>query len=173
MLLLALILLLTVASGAAFLVSTITHHSPSAALRRGTPSVVTSTAPCAATSTATPVSTAPSGSPSYPSLASCYGGTIYDELAHEQTPMYLMNVQESQGSIHGTFQGLGLVGPFQGTITPDGQLHFTMTVHAGAETLVFDGTIKIGGDIVGNFRVLDQQGDFIGEYGPWNVGATA
>ena len=73
------------------------------------------------------------------------------------------------GKIRGTLQGLGLVGTFQGAVTTDGKLSFTMPLYSGTEMLVCMGTIKVAGDITGFFQVYDQQGDFTGESGIWNA----
>lgn len=101
----------------------------------------------------------------------CYAGTIADLTTNQTTAMFLMITQQGQGAIQGIFQGLGLVGAFRGALTSDGQLHFTVPVHAGDQVLAFSGTIKIGGDIIGSFQVLDQKGNFTGEYGGWNISA--
>lgn len=100
----------------------------------------------------------------------CYAGTIADLMTNQTTAMYLIITQQSEGKIQGMFQGLGLVGAFEGTVTPDGQLHFTLPVHSGEQKIVFVGTIKIGGDVRGTFQVFDQNGNFTGEFGDWNVG---
>ncbi len=92
-------------------------------------------------------------------------------LSMEKTAMFLTQVEQNQGNLRGSFQGLGLVGPFKGTVTPSAQVRFTVKVHAGEETLAFEGDIKIGGDIVGSFDVLDRNGDRTGESGIWNVAA--
>lgn len=147
--------------------------SPDAATTH--PRVTSSAGASPSAASATPsvlASPPPQGTSLYPILAHSYAGTIIDLLAKEQTAMYLTEVQQSQGSIRGFFQGLGLAGPFQGTLTPAGQLHFAVIIHAGEETLDFTGTIKIGGDIVGSFTVLDRNGNRTGESGAWNVSAS-
>ena len=93
-------------------------------------------------------------------------------MTNETTSMFLTHIQQSQESISGNFKGLGLVGPFEGTVTPAGHLRFTMKVPASATTLSFEGDIKIGGDIVGTFEVLDQHGQRTGESGAWNVSSN-
>ena len=87
--------------------------------------------------------------------------------------MVLTHIQQSQGNIHGHFQGLGFVGPFKGTVTPSGHMEFTVTVQGGNSTLSFEGDVKIGGDIVGSFEVLLPQGQRSGETGLWNVASSA
>ncbi len=106
----------------------------------------------------------------YPRLATSYGGTIKDLLSGQRTDMFLTNVLQNQGNIKGSFRGLGLVGTFKGTVSASGDVHFTVSIWGGNETLSFEGTIKIGGDIVGTFDVLDQNGYRTGESGLWDAG---
>ncbi len=105
---------------------------------------------------------------SYPPLASSYAGTISDlGTANTTTELFLSQVQQNpaNGTLTGRFQGLGLTGTFTGTITPAGQLHLIVKINVG--NLIFDGTIKVGGDLEGNFQTLDQHGNKLGEYGIW------
>jgi hypothetical protein len=83
--------------------------------------------------------------------------------------MFLINVQQNHQKIHGLFKGLGLAGTFNGTVTTSGHLQFTVTIYNGISTLAFEGTIKIGGDIVGSYQVLNQSSQRTGESGLWNV----
>jgi serine/threonine protein kinase len=106
----------------------------------------------------------------FPQLATSYAGTIFDLLSKQTTPMYLTNVKQSGGNIQGTFSGLGQVGPFKGTVSTGGKVQFTVSVYGGTETLSFEGTIKIGGDIVGTMDALDLNGNKMGESGIWNAG---
>ncbi len=123
----------------------------------------------------TPVRT-PSGPAStvtvggFPQLATSYAGTVLDLLSGQKTPLFLTNVKQSGGTIQGSFQGLGLVGTFKGTVSTGGKVQFTVSVYGGTEVLSFEGTIKIGGDIVGTFDALDLNGNKTGESGLWNVG---
>ena len=78
---------------------------------------------------------------------------------------------QSGGNIQGSFQGLGLVGNFKGTVTTGGNVHFTVSVYGGTEILSFEGTIKIGGDIAGTFDAVDQNGNKLGESGTWYAGS--
>jgi hypothetical protein len=87
--------------------------------------------------------------------------------------MRLSSVQQNQGTIQGLFRGLGLTGPFKGTITPSGSIHFTVTIYNGLSTLAFAGNIKMGGDMAGNFSVLNQGGQPTGESGVWNVARSS
>ncbi len=150
-------LLLTVAMGTGFLSSVMRNDNPPSALQK-------STHPLAPSTLTQRLSI-------YPRIAASYVGTSADLLANEKTDMFLTNIQQSQGNIHGFFHGLGLAGPFTGTVTPAGHIEFTVMAYAGNMTLSFEGDIKIGGDIAGTFRVLDH-GDFTGEYGLWNIEET-
>jgi eukaryotic-like serine/threonine-protein kinase len=128
-----------------------------------------------ASHTATPVRTPSIAAPTvnvgvFPQLATSYAGTILDLLSNQKTPLFLTNIKQSGGTIQGSFQGLGLIGPFKGTVSTSGSVHFTVSVYGGTETLSFEGTIKIGGDIVGTFDALDPNGNKMGESGIWNVG---
>ena len=109
----------------------------------------------------------------YPNLASRYGGTIADIVANEKTPMFLTNVQQNQGNIHGVFNGLGLAGTFTGTVTETGHVQFRVTIQGGNSTLAFTGDIKVGGDLVGSYQVLDQRGQPTGDSGIWNLAYNA
>ena len=105
----------------------------------------------------------------YPQLAISYAGTVFDLLSNQSTPMFLRNMKQSGGTIEGSFQGLGLVGSFKGTVSAGGKVHFTVSVYGGTEILSFDGTIKIGGDMVGTMDTVDQNGNKLGETGIWNA----
>jgi len=87
--------------------------------------------------------------------------------------MYLTNIQQNQGKLRGFFQGLGMAGPFTGTVSLAEHVQFTVKVQAEDTTLVFLGDIKIGGDMVGNFAVLGHQGSNTGETGIWNIAARS
>jgi hypothetical protein len=122
------------------------------------------------TSPVTPVpSTTTQGPSEYPSLKTTYAGKVVDLLNNENTSMFLTRIQQSQSNVSGYFQGLGLVGQFKGTVTTAGHLQFTLKVQSSGTTLSFEGDIKIGGDIVGTFAVLNQHGQRTGESGAWNV----
>lgn len=109
----------------------------------------------------------------YPPLASWYNGTAGDLMTQEHTNLLLTDIQQCGEKIHGSFQGLGLVGQFNGTVTSAGRVKFTVKLYAGQMSLVFDGYIKVGGDIAGSFAVLDGQGQHTGEAGIWNVAPLA
>ncbi len=110
----------------------------------------------------------------YPSLASSYAGTASDiGVAQEKTAMILTEIQQDQGNISGGFNGLGQVGHFTGTISSSGVIQFKVPIQQGSAALAFAGTIKVGGDIAGEFYVLNQAGQRTGEYGIWYVKATS
>jgi len=108
----------------------------------------------------------------YPHMADSYSGTVADIMNNEKSAMFLTHLQQNQGHIRGDFQGLGLVGTFTGTVNAAGQVHFVVKVTTSDETLAFEGDIKVGGDIVGTFNVLDHNGSQTGESGLWNVAAS-
>lgn len=124
---------------------------------------------------ATPTSavpTVPAGSLLYPHMAGSYAGTVVDLMNSEKSPMFLTQMQQNQGSIQGDFQGLGLVGTFTGKVTTDDRIHFIVKVTTADVTLAFEGNIKVGGDMVGTFDVLDHNGSRTGESGLWNLAAS-
>ena len=163
-------LLLTAAVGTILLWSVLRYGIPFAPQHSVTLSKSPSTPQSRVTSVASPApSTTASVVSPYPVMATSYGGTVVDLLTNEKTSMFLMQVQQNKGSISGYFQGLGLVGPFKGKVTTTGHVQFKVQVQASGTTLSFDGDIKIGGDIVGSFQVLDQHGQRTGESGAWNV----
>lgn len=122
--------------------------------------------------TAKTSATLTSGASIYPPLATSYTGTVGDLMTKENTNLLLTDIQQNRKDFHGSFQGLGMVGLFNGTITPAGQVKFTVKIYGGAMSLVFEGNIKIGGDIAGSFVVMDQQGQSTGEGGLWNVASS-
>ncbi len=123
----------------------------------------TQTLPCAPASSSPPTATAP-----YPTLETCYMGTIYDVATNTHTALYLTNIQQKQDVIIGNFWGLGHVGTFNGTVTTDGGVAFKVVLQKLGVTLSFQGTIKLGGDITGIFDTLasDTQQN-MGESGNW------
>jgi len=172
-LLIILALLLTAAIGTGLVWIVLSHSDHPASLHSVTSPVASSPAQSTVTSPASPApSTLTPGTSEYPPLAASYAGKVVDIMTNEDTGMFLTHIQQSQGSISGFFQGLGLVGPFNGTVNTAGHLHFTVKVQASNTTLSFDGDIKIGGDMVGSFDVLDQYGHRTGEAGAWNVASS-
>ncbi len=119
----------------------------------------------------TPTPTAPTII--YPTIANSYGGEVADRLANVTTPLFLRNIQQNQASFHGLFSGLGLAGPFTGSVTPSGHLQFSVSIQGGNSTLAFTGDIKVGGDWTGSYKVLDQRGQWTGESGLWNASPGA
>ena len=119
-------------------------------------------------STVAPPTTTPPPTSIYPLLAPSYAGRIADSgVAGTVTNLYLTQVKQNQGHISGHFQGLYLVGPFTGTVTASGVVNFTVKIDAGF--VIGNGNIKVGGEMVGNFKVVDHQGNSLGEYGIWSA----
>ena len=138
------------------------HNKTSSISQRFTPTH----APTTSLST-TPPSNVTTVVSSYPTIGLSYAGTVLDLLTSQKSNLFLTQIHQNSGNIKGYFQGLGMVGPFTGTITHAGHLQFTVTVLGGSSFLSFDGDIKIGGDITGTFKALNQQRQFTGETGPW------
>jgi serine/threonine protein kinase len=166
-------LLFIIAVGTGLLLFVPRHGSPPSTTQSVTRTLTPSTPRSRATAALTPT---PVG-PEYPPIAASYAGHVGDSLnpQHPQsTPMYLTDIQQNGGSLSGKFKGLGLVGTFKGTVTTHGHVNFTVTVNwAGVSTLWFDGDIKIGGDLAGWFKALNQQGQPTGESGLWNASSTS
>lgn len=118
--------------------------------------------------TTSPISSQPSAT-AYPPLDSRYSGTINDMVANSTTNMSLSNIQQQGRKILGNFVGLGLTGKFVGTIDTIGNMQFQVPVYSGSETISFQGNVKLGGSIVGSYRILNQNGEFTGEYGLWSI----
>ena len=83
--------------------------------------------------------------------------------------MALMGIQQNQGTIQGYFAGLGMTGPFQGSINTARQLHFKVLNSVGKPILSFDGAVQSGTNLVGNYCKLNAQGHCTGGYGLWSV----
>jgi serine/threonine protein kinase len=105
----------------------------------------------------------------YPPLSMQYKGGITDLIANSSTNMYLTSIQQHAQIIRGNFTGLGLSGSFVGTVNTAEHLQFQVTIYGGNETISFEGDIKVGGDIVGSYRILNQSQQFTGESGLWSV----
>ncbi len=145
---------------AAYHTSTISTTSPSHATQKRKSEASTSPV---VTSTPAPV---------YPSLAPNYAGTIGDTgVAGTTTKLFLSNIQQKQGNISGNFSGLYEVGPFTGTVSHTGDLTFKVKISTGF--LSCTGSIKVGGELQGIFKVVDPQGNSLGEYGPWVADPTS
>ncbi len=166
---LALLLLLLGAGGTSALVLNAQRPGASSIAQHQTPTLTAPPGVCGEPSATPAVSQPALGSSSYPRLAPSYAGTIYDNLTTQRTALCLLNIQQQQEKIQGTLQGLGLVGTFQGMVTSDNQIFFTMPLYSGTEKLVCSGFIKVAGDITGTFQIFDQQGNTTGESGVWNA----
>jgi serine/threonine protein kinase len=160
--------ILTIAIGTVLVLFALQYNNTSSTAQGVTPTLAHSTSP----STVTPLSTLTPGVSVYPDIVASYAGEILDLMNGEKTNIYLTQIHQNGGSISGYFKGLGMVGPFTGTITHTGHLQFTVAVLGGASFLSFDGDIKIGGDITGTFKALNQQRQFTGESGLWNASSN-
>ena len=160
--LVGLLLLALIAGLLGFLLSA-THHPNAATLPRAT-STRTPEASVSPSITTTPTLI-------YPQLEPNYGGTISDTgVAGTTTKLFLSNIQQNHSKISGIFSGLSEVGPFTGTITPAGDFTFKLKISVGF--LICTGHVKVGGELVGTFNVVNEQGISQGEYGPWTADPT-
>ncbi|MGZ3625107.1 MAG: serine/threonine protein kinase, partial [Ktedonobacteraceae bacterium] len=159
--------ILVLAIGTALAAFALQHHSASST-SNGATSTLAQTTP----RTTTTPSIVATSAPAYPTIGPSYAGTVFDLLNNERTGLFLTQIHQDNGNIIGYFQGLGMAGPFTGTVTHAGHLQFTVTVLGGSSFLSFDGDIKIGGDITGTFKALNQQRQFTGESGVWNASSS-
>jgi len=159
--------ILTIAIGTALVSFALQDNKTSSISQRVIPTVTpaTSLSPTPPSNVTTVVS-------SYPDIGLSYAGTIFDLLTRQKSKLFLTQIHQNSGNIKGYFQGLGMVGPFTGTVTQNGHLQFTVTILGGSSFLSFDGDIKIGGDITGTFKALNQQRQFTGESGLWNASSN-
>jgi len=108
----------------------------------------------------------------YPPITSTYAGTISDiAVAHKTTKLYLSQIRQNQANIAGNFQGLGLIGSFTGKVSSVGNIR--LIIKYGLGTLIFEGVIKVGGDMEGSFYTMDQYEHNISEYGLWYASETS
>lgn len=166
--------LLVLGLGLGFLFYTL-HEHPGASPTSSASSHAVATASRSSASPTPAPNLSPTAPPTslYPPIASSYGGEITDlGVANTRTSLYFTRVQQKQSHISGDFQGLGQVGIFQGTVTSSGDVTFTVKIASGTR-LVFQGNIKVGGDIVGSFEAFDAHGTKLDEYGLWNVSARS
>jgi serine/threonine protein kinase len=159
--------ILAIAIGSILLLFALQHNKTLSTAHGVTSTLTSSTSP--STTTSSNVTTVAS---TYPDIRLSYAGTVLDMMNNENTSLFLTQIRQNGGNITGYFQGLGLAGPFTGTITHSGHLQFTVTIQNGSSFLSFDGDIKIGGDITGTFKALNQQRQFTGESGIWNASSN-
>ncbi len=162
---LAVLMLLALGLGSLGIFLSATHHtditSASRATQTHTPKATASPSP---STTASPIS-------DIPQLAQNYAGSIGDSgVAGRSTNLYLSNIKQNQGQISGHFSGLYQVGNFTGTVSIDETIKFSVKISAGF--LICSGNIKVGGELVGTFTVVDKNGNSLGEYGLWTADPT-
>lgn len=140
------------------------HLPPSRSNVSVTRSVVTRSTPT--TPTATPlISQAP-----YPTLATTYRGTVQDIMNGSKTTPSLTNIQQNKSKIHGFYDGSDFSGPFDGTIDTNGAIVFTLKLPNRNMNISFEGNVKTGGALAGEFYVIDPAtGQHTGEYGTWTM----
>src|SRR6266702_2164523 len=134
--------ILTIAIGTALMSFAVQHNNTSSTAQRVTPTHPPSTSLSTVTPATTPTSNVTTGVSAYPEISLSYAGTVLDLMNNEKTSLFLTQVHQNNGNIMGYFQGLGLDGPFTGTVTRTGHLQFTVVVPGGSSFLSFDGVIK-------------------------------
>jgi len=105
----------------------------------------------------------------YPTLASGYKGTMHDYLNGNSVNSYLERVQQNKATIQGLCKCLGLAATFNGTVGVDGSIAFTVKMAGRGTNMLFEGHIKTGGDMAGQFYIINAaDGQHTGEYGDWS-----
>ncbi len=103
----------------------------------------------------------------YPSLSSAYGGTTRNMTGSLNANVSLTAIAQQQGNVSGNMTvGLPLLGsgPFQGTVSHSGSVHFVVTSNDGSNvTITLTGSIASSGSISGTYSVSNDQG------GTWEV----
>ncbi len=121
------------------------------------------------TSQQSPTSTPTVDQAPYPTLATTYQGSMHDYMNGNAVNSYLGNVQQKKGMIQGSCNCLGLTGPFTGTVTVNGAITFTVKMAGRGTNILFEGNIKTGGDMAGQFYIINaSDGQHTGEYGDWS-----
>ncbi|TME03322.1 MAG: hypothetical protein E6I80_19445 [Chloroflexi bacterium] len=114
----------------------------------------------------------------YPHVANFYTGIIHDIPASLIMNISLMNIQQQQGAICGSFNvvpekglfnGIPQSGPFTGTVNTDKQIQFTVTSKTGQATFSFKGVMQPDGSIAGTYCSLRTATGKCSEYGLWSV----
>ncbi len=104
----------------------------------------------------------------YPTLATAYEGSMHDFMNNKSVNSSLVRVQQSKGTIHGFCNCLGLAGPFDGTVGVDGSITFSVKMVGRETSMLFEGHIKTGGDLAGQFYIVNANGQHTDEYGIWS-----
>jgi hypothetical protein len=135
------------------------------------PIVVKQPSPIVVANACTPPTVSEFASSPYPVLVPCYAGTISDiGVAKVKTGLYLTAIKQKQSGVSGQFRGLNIAGSFQGTIQLNGDMKFVVALPGRSDTLVFTGSSKFGGDMVGTFELQDENGRATAdEYGSWDA----
>ena len=94
---------------------------------------------------------------------------MHDYLNGNTVNSSLGNIQQNHGKIQGSCNCLGLTGPFTGTVGTDGSITFTMNMTGRGTNMLFQGHIKTGGDMAGQFYIINaSDGQHTGEFGDWS-----
>ncbi len=134
------------------------------------PATATPTAHATATATATPSAT-------YPRLAATYQGNITDQYPPSPvtTTMSLSRIEQNGANISGYFtvgSELQGNGNFQGKVSSDNKIQFTVQSYGGHPPLFFQGNIQKDGSMSGTYcsYVNGHCDQTAGGYGTWSVG---
>lgn len=131
--------------------------------------VVSKSAAIAVVSPALPTATPTLDQGPYPTLATAYKGTMHDYLNGNAVNSFLSNIRQDHAKIQGSCNCLGLTDPFTGTVGTDGTITFTVEMTGRGTNMLFQGHIKTGGDMAGQFYIINtSNGQHTGEYGDWS-----
>lgn len=98
-------------------------------------------------------------SSSYPQLAPCYGGTFSNlGVSEQKSNIFLEGIEQTEGNMQGNFHGFGMTGVFEGTVSKGATVFFIVQLNGKEDRFLFEGSIRLGGDLVLNYTTIDQQG---------------
>ncbi|MDQ6661542.1 MAG: serine/threonine protein kinase [Chloroflexota bacterium] len=118
--------------------------------------------------TATSAPTTPSKL--YPNLSAYYHGKIQNLQSNQQTPLFLMQVQQQNETIQGTFIGLNVKGTFTGVVDTTKHIYITVAGYSGNTDLYLYGVVRPDGNLVGDYYTVNSTGQRVGDtYGIWTT----
>jgi hypothetical protein len=128
------------------------------------------------TATVPPTQVATPNVNQYPTLADSYTGSISDQAYNPavEATMQLQNVRQNGAALRGYFSvgaALNGSGNFQGNVTTDNRIQFTVESYQNNFPLFFQGTIRNDGSMSGTYCSY-QNGhcnDLAGGHGTWYV----
>jgi serine/threonine protein kinase len=118
----------------------------------------------------TPAATPTISQAPYPTLAPSYKGTVDDDMNNTKTFPTLAQIVQNKSKFHGYYDGSDFSGPFDGTVDTNGNITFLLKLPGRNMNISFEGNVKTGGSMAGEFYVLDPKtGQRTGEYGQWTM----